>query len=212
MDDLIYTFGVLSIVFYSVCYFPQMYVIVKNRSSSGVSIASILLWTQADVLSFIATLLLNLHLTLVLVGFYNVVIGFVMTFVVYRYTESKKPRLTFVVTTINALVCIVLWASRIVNEPVGTTLGWMATFVYVVGRIPQIASNYKGKDTGEVSIAMYVCTIIGNVCYIIACSLDPENVLPNLPWIVSTVLSTALDFFIIFQVWLYSKKHLVEIV
>ena len=50
MEVLSYIFSICSIVFYSIVYFPQFNEIYKTKSSDGISIFTLLLYTEADFL------------------------------------------------------------------------------------------------------------------------------------------------------------------
>ncbi|NBP13817.1 PQ-loop repeat-containing protein [bacterium] len=207
VDNISYVFGTLSIIGYSVCYFPQIYTIVKARSSVGISVASILLWTQADVLSLIASILLGLNPTLIAISWYNFAIGIAMTIIIIVYRQKVRTIeivIAILVTLANLIACIVLNAVWIVDEDSGLILGYITTIVYVLGRFPQIISNYKNKHTGEVSSAMYWCSIFANVCFIVVCLIDPLSIHENMPWILSTLCSGMLDIVVIFQIRYYA--------
>ena len=207
VDKVSYVFGTLSIIGYSVCYLPQIFTIVKAKSSVGISVASILLWTQADVLSLIASILLGLNPTLIAISWYNFAIGIIMTIVIILYRQEVRTIeivIAVLVTLANLVASIVLNALWIVDEASGLILGYITTVVYVLGRFPQIISNYKNKHTGEVSSAMYWCSIFANACYIVVCFVDPSSVHENMPWIISTLLSGMLDLVVIFQIRYYA--------
>ncbi|NBU33886.1 PQ-loop repeat-containing protein [bacterium] len=210
--DLAYIFGTTSIVLYCICYFPQIHVIVKAKSSEGVSVTSILLWTQADMLSLVASVLLDLDVILIIINWYNFIIGIVMIIIVIKYQRRKSCKASVIisvcVTAVNIIVCIVVSALRHPDTVAGITIGYFTTATYILGRFPQIVENLTRKGTGEVSVSMYICTIFANICYIIVCFLDPTAIFENLPWIISTMACTILDFVILFQVWYYPKASL----
>lgn len=205
MEDVGYVFGTLSIVFYSICYFPQFYKIFRAKSSQGVSVTSILLWTQADVLSLIASVLLDLSVTLVAINWYNVLLGIGMAIVIVYY-NPKHVYTSGLCIIVNVVVCIavcIVWPEA--YEP-GIVLGYITTFVYIIGRFPQIAENQVAKSTGEVSLAMYVCTLFGNVCYLVVCFVYPEAIFENLPWIISTFACSFLDLVVMYQMYIYRPR------
>ena len=41
-----FAFGILSIIFYSVVYYPQFYVIYQTKKTDGISIWMLLLWVK----------------------------------------------------------------------------------------------------------------------------------------------------------------------
>jgi uncharacterized protein with PQ loop repeat len=172
------------------------------------------MWTQADVLSLIASILLDLNHTSIAISWYNFAIGIVMTIfiIAYRKVNQAEILIAVILTLANAVTCVVLNALWIVDPPAGLTLGYITTVVYVIGRFPQIVSNYRNKYTGEVSSAMYWCSIFANACYLVVCFIEPESIHDNMPWIISTLLCGFLDIVVIFQIRYYHFCNLVRTV
>ena len=83
-------FGILSIIFYSVVYYPQFYVIYKTKKTDGISIWMLLVWGQADFMSLIGTVILNLELSLIIIGWYHVVVGILMTLYTLYYDDEDS--------------------------------------------------------------------------------------------------------------------------
>ena len=77
-QDISYVLSIFSLIFYSIVYLPQFLAIYKAGSSKGVSIWTILLWTQADVLSLMGTIVLYMPFSIVLIGWYRYSIGILM--------------------------------------------------------------------------------------------------------------------------------------
>jgi uncharacterized protein with PQ loop repeat len=80
--------SIISLIFYSIVYLPQFLLIYKSKSSEGVSILMLLLWTQADILSLIGTIVLYMPISIIAIGWYHSVIGCGMIiFALYYYKE-----------------------------------------------------------------------------------------------------------------------------
>lgn len=88
LSDILST---ISLVFYSIVYFPQFYEIFKTKSSNGISIWTLILWTQADALSLFGTILLYLPLNFIIIAWYHFLIGVVLiiTILIYRKTDKQ---------------------------------------------------------------------------------------------------------------------------
>lgn len=54
---------------------------------------------------------------------------------------------------------------------------------------------------------MYIFTIIANVLYLILIFMYPDYILDNLPWLISTIFTIFLDFFVIGQHYYYKRIH-----
>jgi uncharacterized protein with PQ loop repeat len=211
---------ILSIVFYSIVFIPQFIEIFKRKNSDGVSIWSILLWSQADTLSLIGTLILQLNLGLIIIGWYHLLLGqLLLIYILHNKTEKKNLKSVFVYSFViaNFLITIVFqlyYYKLIVNIIIGQIMGWICAFIYIVGRIPQVYHNFKRKSTEGLSIYMYIFSICGNIFYIssiLVYSSDPNTIFLTLPWIVLSVVCGIIDLFIIFQAKiLYFKKENIQ--
>jgi uncharacterized protein with PQ loop repeat len=209
-----FAFGILSIIFYSVVYYPQFYVIYKTKKTDGISIWMLLMWGQADFMSLVGTIILNLELSLIIIGWYHAIVGLLMTVYTLLYEKDNKIlKYSFVAIyyITNVSVCMYLTITMLYNFEAGTTIGWISSILYIIGRFPQIYLNYRRKTTEGLSILMYIFTILGNTCYLLATitfSLETEYILVNLPWIVMIVVTVSMDFLVIFQSYYYKQKQM----
>jgi len=220
MEELAYSLSIASLVFYSIVYVPQFLVIYKSKSSSGISLWMLLLWTQADVLSLIGTIVLHMYTNIIMISWYHFMVGVLMiVFVLYyrdkyndnyentqRFTKEYKIQVlsTIIFICVNTVICVILNV-RITSshDLIGEIIGWVTTVFYIVGRFPQMWLNYKNKSTEGLSILMYVFTILGNATYTAVITLDNETIQSNMPWIVSSVVMIVLDLYIIYQHYYY---------
>jgi uncharacterized protein with PQ loop repeat len=220
MEELAYSLSIASLVFYSIVYVPQFLVIYKSKSSSGISLWMLLLWTQADVLSLIGTIVLHMYTNIIMISWYHFMVGVLMiVFVLYyrdkyndnyentqRFTKEYKIQVlsTIIFICTNTVICVIL--NVIItrsHDLIGEVIGWITTVFYIVGRFPQMWLNYKNKSTEGLSILMYVFTILGNATYTAVITLDNETIQSNMPWIVSSVVMIVLDLYIIYQHYYY---------
>jgi uncharacterized protein with PQ loop repeat len=184
-------------------------------------------WTQADVLSLLAAILSQLSINVVLLGWYDIATGiFMISFCYYYYphsrdkpvksSESSKTLLTILFFIVSNISLLVIAHTIISNHTfdlsatltAGEIIGWFTTFLYLIGRFPQIYINFKSKNVEGLSILMFVYTILGNICYllsIVTLSTEQSYIQSNLPWITTTVVSILLDIFVIFQIKYYQS-------
>jgi len=212
-----FAFGILSICFYSVVYYPQFYVIYKTEKTDGISFWMLLMWGQADFISLVGTILLNLELTLIVIGWYHALVGLLMT--VYTLLYEKDNKLTkysavAIYYVVNVSVCVYLNVTMVYNFEAGSTVGWVSSVLYIIGRLPQLYLNYKRNSTEGLSILMYVFTILGNMCYLLATitfSLDAEYIILNLPWIIMIIVTVTMDLVVISQAFYYKGTRLIDV-
>lgn len=173
----------------------------------------LLLWTQADILSLVGTIVLYLHASIIIMGWYHYIVGVLMITTVLYYTNKKDTgeqafrrqlSATIIFITVNTLICIGLNVSVTSSQDIiGEILGWITMSLYLIGRFPQMWLNYKNKSTQGLSLLMYIFTMLGNATYIGVITLDPETIRVNMPWIVTGVSTIFLDLFIIGQHYYY---------
>lgn len=215
-----YAFSILSICFYSVVYYPQFYEIYKTKRADGISVWMLLVWSQADFISLVGTIVLQLEVSLLIVGWYHVFIGLCMTLYTLYYTSSGnsssktiKLGIVTVYYLINLSVCIYLNASWIYNYEAGIAFGWLASVLYIIGRLPQLYLNFKRKSTEGLSVLMYWLTIAGNTSYLISVlvySIEPEYINLNMPWIIMVVVTVLMDIVVILQAFYYKKRVVLQ--
>jgi uncharacterized protein with PQ loop repeat len=208
-------FTVLSMIFYAVVFIPQFVEIYKCKNSDGISIWAILLWCQADTLSLLGTIILQLHIGLVIIGWYHMLIGQMLLLYILKMQTKKNFKKTLFVCSFvfsNFLLSLFfqIYVINLTSLVAGQILGWLSSTLYIVGRLPQLYYNYKRQSVEGLSILLYVFSICGNLSYIASIliySSSESNVLLNLPWIVLTVGTGILDICVIFQSKLYKKSN-----
>jgi uncharacterized protein with PQ loop repeat len=176
----------------------------------------LLLWLQADALSLIGSILLELRLNLIVIGWYHYLIGSVTTLVAHYYKPVKQsyesPCIVVLLVT-NVIVSIVVSALLQENSEsqnhIGYAIGWIAASVYFIGRLPQMWQNYKARSTDGLSLTMYTLAMAGNAAFIgsvLFFSIEPNYIHRNLPWLVMTVGIIALDIVVVYQWLIYRKR------
>ena len=217
-ENISYVLSSISIFFYSIVYVPQFIIMYKTNSSDGLSIWTILSWTQADVLSLMSSILLYMPLSITLIGWYHYFVGILMTIAVLYFNLNNTFNIYFATSSfliLNTLVTIIL--QIIIDksyDSIGLTMSWIIMPIYIIGRFPQIILNYKRKNTKGLSLLMYIFTILGNSFYLSVITFDPIYIDSNVPWIVSSVINILLDIVVIFQKYyykyLYRVNHLIS--
>jgi uncharacterized protein with PQ loop repeat len=213
MEALAYAFSILSMLFYSIVYWPQFYTIYKNKSSDGISIWMLAAWNQADAFALFAVIFSNLNITLIIICWYHFLIGTIMLLYSFFYQRQKQVHeLVFLLVFITTNITISAILSVYITTPqfhLGDLFGWITTALYIVGRVPQIILNMQRRSTDGLSVLMYVYTIFGNAFYaasVISYSLEPTYLRTVLPWIVLTCVTVTLDIFVIMQHYYYLNR------
>lgn len=227
LEQISYILSSISLVFYSIVYVPQFYVIYKSKTSDGISFWMLLLWTQADILSLLGTIVLYMPSSIIIIGWYHYTIGIAMIIFVLCYTNKYtdygkengngnvivkgytnnfilKCGATFVFLFLNTFLAIILYVliDKSYDE-IGAALGWITMSFYLIGRVPQIWLNYKRKSTEGLSLLMYIFTMCGNGVYLGVITIDPDYIQSNMPWIITGVTSILMDIFVIGQHYYY---------
>lgn len=206
-------FTILSMIFYAIVFIPQFIEIYKCKKSDGVSIWTILLWCQADILSLLGTIILQLNVGLVVIGWYHMLIGQMLLLYILKMQTKKNFKKTlfvcaFVFTNFLISLFFQIYIHHLISLVAGQIIGWIASSIYIIGRVPQLYYNYKRQSVEGLSVYLYIFSILGNLCYmtsILAYSIQPSNILLNLPWIVLTIGTGILDIIVIYQWRIYKK-------
>jgi uncharacterized protein with PQ loop repeat len=194
-------------------YIPQIILIYKNKSSEGISLLMLFIWTQADILSLFAAILSQLSLNVFVLGYYDVFTGFFMILFSYYYSKIKSTKynltiMLYVIVNV-ALLAIAHNFKADDTEHAGEIIGWITSSLYLIGRIPQIYINSKSRNVEGLSILMFIYTILGNFFYLLSIftlSIEKSYIMSNLPWITTTIITILLDIFVIFQILYYKKQ------
>ena len=195
--------GVISMIFYGITYFPQMYKIWKTKSSEGVSMWSVLMWAQADALSLVASILLQLDIMVVIICWYHFFMDLIMIYMMIYFEKvhnSKMISYVAIFVTINLLSnCLIniLYYRNSGNEVqylIGEVFAWVTTCIYIVGRFPQIF--HLQKTIEGLSVLMFVFAIGGNASYLSLLVLQ-DQAMSNLAWMVLSVCLIVLDLYVI---------------
>ena len=89
------------------------------------------------------------------------------------------------------------------THELGVILGWVSAAVYLTSRLPQIAKNCKRRSVEGLSVMMFTCAVLGNLTYslgIFLRSTEPDKLREAAPWLLGSVGTLAMDFFILMQV------------
>lgn len=198
-------FSELAIFFYSIVYIPQFLLIWKEKSSNGVSLLTIVLWTQADFISLTASILLQLNKKIIVVDWYHCFISVLMTIICMHF--NKQYKLTYGICFLNTLFCSVLQIANYQNENVGEILAWITSSIYIFGRFPQIYKNWKLRSTQGLSIWMFIFTMLGNGFYLFSIfEQSQSNISIYIPWITLILVSIVLDTIVLIQYRLYHAQ------
>jgi uncharacterized protein with PQ loop repeat len=209
---LSHVFSIISLCLYSIVYLPQFRLIYNNKSSDGISIYMLILWSQADSLSLLSSILINLPLSVIVIGWYHFVIGAIMILFTFYYTHNKTiihyiSIALFLSFNLIILVLSYFFVSNTSFAPhIGQTIGWCTTILYIIGRLPQIKLNYTNKSTDGLSALMYIYTILANSSYLLSIlfiSTESNYILSNLFIIVCVIITILLDLYVIYQCYYY---------
>lgn len=191
--------SISSIFLYSITYFPQIRLIILEKSVDGVSLLMLCLWTQADFLALMASILLQLPLNLILIDIYHIFIGLITIYFVLLFKNDLKNIKIFLFVLVNIILTLCSYGTQ--DLPVlGNTLAWITSACYIGGRFPQIIKNRERKSVEGLSAWMYILTILANGCYLLSMLMTGVY----LQWVILICSSILLDLFVLYQFTLYT--------
>jgi len=98
------------------------------------------------------------------------------------------------------------------NELVGNFLAWIATFIFIFSRIPQILLNFKRQSTEGLSITTFIIANISSMFFmlsilIILYDLNKNQynnyIIENIQWLIGGGITTIFDGIIFYQFYKY---------
>jgi uncharacterized protein with PQ loop repeat len=95
----------------------------------------------------------------------------------------------------------------------GTMLGWLSAMSYISSRMPQIVHNFKRKKTDGLSIQMFICAMLQNLCYASSIFLWDSRwsyVWLQFPWLVGSLGLIFFDFTVLGQFLYFGTDTQVE--
>ena len=128
-------------------------------------------------------------------------------------------KLQFYVTGICFIVLTQIFLILIINNKynIEDTLAWIATFIFIFSRIPQIMLNFKRKSTEGLSLATFIIAYISNMFFmlsilIILYDLNKTQynnyLIGNIQWIIGGNITTIFDCIIFYQFYIYRRLYL----
>jgi uncharacterized protein with PQ loop repeat len=92
-------------------------------------------------------------------------------------------------------------------------LGWLSAMSYITSRMPQIIHNFKRKKTDGLSIQMFICAMLQNLCYASSIFLWDSRwsyVWLQFPWLVGSLGLIFFDFTVLGQFLYFGTDTHVE--
>jgi len=107
---------------------------------------------------------------------------------------------------------IIILSLFIIEKPfVADIIGWMASFIFICSRIPQIYLNHQRKSTEGLSIYSFIIVNIANLLFLASILVNlcdtydtTTFIIDNLQWILGSSVTVFFDLIIFYQFQLYS--------
>ena len=227
-------FGILSSIVWFFVLIPQLFINYKNQNSEAISLSLILLWIVGDIFSMISAQAKNISYTVIYIAVYHIIIGvlFAIQIIYYRhlnknlgyfYTlpliwdniEESDERLRIIypnekIFLIVAVSSITFSLFIIKYSYIADIIGWIATFIFIGSRIPQIYLNYQRKSTKGLSIYSFILVNVANILFLASIlvnlceTLDTTTfIINNLQWILGSSTTVFFDLIIFYQFQIY---------
>lgn len=108
------------------------------------------------------------------------------------------------------VIDLVISITQIEKILIGQIYGWILCILLVFARLPQIIFHYNQKTVKKSSLFIFIGIICGNLLILISILIiliDTNNkleyIINNIQFIVSPIITTLLDFIIIYQYYYY---------
>ncbi|CAL5980683.1 Seven_transmembrane protein 1 [Hexamita inflata] len=96
---------------------------------------------------------------------------------------------------------------------IGQVFGYLAASLFVVANIPQIVKNFRLKSTLNISLGFSLCIACGNLTQTISSvsfSQEKEDIIKQIPFIISFAVPCVYDAILICQIIVYSKAKIIN--
>jgi uncharacterized protein with PQ loop repeat len=205
----------LCVFCYIVLYIPQIYNIYKLKTSDNISLETMIILSISNTLNIISIIFLNIQLSLLIIGIVCLIMNYILYIVILVYkrvNKSKNIKIFSSIFFLQILSCIFISVyNSYINDSLKIILGYIFTLLSALtffgSKIPQIYKNFKNRVIYEISLNMFIFSIIGNIFFILSIitfSLEPEYIYKNISWLVSTCITILLDSILVLQ-WFYYK-------
>lgn len=226
--------GVWSSIVWFFVLIPQLYINYKNQNSDAISLSLILLWIVGDIFSMISAQVKDISYTIIYIAVYHIIIGvlFAIQIIYYRYLNKNRgffdtipliwdiepdERLRIIYSKEKIFLIIsvpsITFSFFIINQPyIADIVGWIATFIFIGSRIPQIYLNYQRKSTKGLSIYSFILVNLANLLFLASILVNLCDVLDttqfivnNLQWILGSSITVLFDLIIFYQFKIYKN-------
>ena len=220
-------FSTFAIIFYSLVYIPQFNILYKTKNSQGINLTMMCILVQLDYIALLSTIILNLPLNEIVIGWYNAIVSGLLTYYISYYRSNynilfKYILLLNICNFIGSVYYEYYYHIHNLKIKVNTSLnnnyyifGTIITWITVIGalasRFLQIIQNYNSKSTVGLSYLMYIFNINANICYgisILVYNYEYIYIIKNLPWYIFIFFAVTLDSFVLYQFKLYKMTNL----
>lgn len=105
------------------------------------------------------------------------------------------------------------------NDVIANIIAWMATFIFMIARVPQILLNFKRKSTNGLSLLSFIIINISNMFFLMSVlillyDINPNHyldyIISNIQWIVGSSSTTLFDGIIFYQFYKYRNNNMFE--
>lgn len=142
-------------------------------------------------------------------------------FLKYPYFYLTLSEFIFVITSIFAVTGsqIFMVITPDYNEITSNIIAWVATFIFMLARLPQILLNFKRKSTKGLSLLSFIIINVANMFFLLSVlillyDLNPNNYIDyikdNIQWIVGSSSTTLFDCIIFYQFYKYRNHNIFE--
>jgi uncharacterized protein with PQ loop repeat len=194
----------VALIFYSVCFFPQIFENYKKKSGKGISDFMLTLILNGYLALVVYVYLLDLHISYKIVvplNMLSTVVWIVQRVYYDASVEGKRWGLFYLLNIIAAISLIPL----AVQFPIiaGNAGGWINIIVGTIGFVPQIAKIYRTRSVEGFSLSFVICNLIAGALELVGA------ILGLLPLQTKLTASRAIIVGIIFlmQFKFYGKKN-----
>lgn len=207
-----------------------------NKNSDAISFSLIFSLILGDLFSMMSGIYKNINSIIIFSSLYHIFLDLIVIVQIIYYRKRSlnesiyliedysriSKRYYFYLTSMEFIFVLIggllLITSQILLEckiNIADFIGWIATIIFILSRVPQIILNYNRNSTEGLSIFSFIIINLANFFFcmsIVIVLVDvPKNnyldyLMYNIQWIIGSICTMIFDVIILYQFIKYYKK------
>eukprot|EP00667_Euglena_gracilis_P019734 EG_transcript_21206 len=203
-------FGFISICIWVFVQLPQIIKNHQRKHTDDLSIHFLMMWMLGDTCNLLGLLFVQGTPPQIILGIYSVEADWILLVQWWWFTKkseedsTKKAKYLWpALIAAGVFAFIQAWARGVPFAVIGDYFGWVSGLLYMGSRIPQLVHTFSSKHVEDISIWLFVFSILGNSAYsasLLCRSLQRAWLRKQAPFLVGSFGMLSLDVLMLLQI------------